>query len=305
MWSSTADSSLAIASTSSSVSSRRARRATWSTCSRSIIGGDSRRAAGRRRGAAGVSTAIGAATGRPVESVSSPGVLSRSSRIATQQPDEDRRRRGEAEPGAVRSVACGSAAGPRASPACRGSGRATTISIAIASSVDQRLAVRPSPGSAPAARRRPQTTIASSAEQREQDVGDREDLPGGPGRGRRRCRRCARSSALDRPAGAEPVQLPSQPPPAAGTARRAARRRRRRDPLAHPEPLEVHRGGSLVRPAAPARGGLRARRADVLRSSIAIVIGPTPPGTGVIAAGDLARPPSKSTSPTRPVRRRG
>ena len=31
----------------------------------------------------------------------------------------------------------------------------------------------------------------------------------------------------------------------------------------------------------------RARRAAVLRSSIAIVIGPTPPGTGVISRGAL------------------
>ena len=40
---------------------------------------------------------------------------------------------------------------------------------------------------------------------------------------------------------------------------------------------------------------------SVLRSSIAIVIGPTPPGTGVMQPGDARATASKSTSPHEPV----
>ena len=55
------------------------------------------------------------------------------------------------------------------------------------------------------------------------------------------------------------------------------------------------RGPAEARKPTPGRG----RQPSVLTSSIAIVIGPTPPGTGVIAAATSAAA-SKSTSPPRP-----
>ena len=79
-----------------------------------------------------------------------------------------------------------------------------------------------------------------------------------------------------------------------GTSRRAARRRRRR--------RSARPGGAG---SVPRRARLHLRRrgalaaSSVLRSSIAIVIGPTPPGTGVISPA-RSTALSKSTSPTSP-----
>jgi hypothetical protein len=80
-----------------------------------------------------------------------------------------------------------------------------------------------------------------------------------------------------------------RPSTSRGTSRRAAPRRRRGDQLAR-------RGGSAPRRPPPARLAAALAASSVLRSSIAIVIGPTPPGTGVISPARSAAA-SKSTSP--------
>ena len=73
-----------------------------------------------------------------------------------------------------------------------------------------------------------------------------------------------------------------------------------RDPLPGSEPSQVHAGRRLA-PGGLAGRASSARRAafTVFDSSIARVIGPTPPGTGVMAPA-TSRTASKSTSPTRP-----
>src|SRR5262249_30936952 len=76
-----------------------------------------------------------------------------------------------------------------------------------------------------------------------------------------------------------------------------------REELADPQLTRVHRPdpAPTVRPAMTSAPAAWARAAcSVLRSSIAIVIGPTPPGTGVIADA-TSTTAAKSTSPTRPL----
>ena len=75
--------------------------------------------------------------------------------------------------------------------------------------------------------------------------------------------------------------------------------------LVHPQPTLAQVGGKVeghAPPAGPpsaARGVLAA--VSVLRSSMAMVIGPTPPGTGVMAEATRDAP-ANSTSPTSPPR---
>ena len=61
---------------------------------------------------------------------------------------------------------------------------------------------------------------------------------------------------------------------------------------------------SIIAPPAARRPARPCAATRVLRKSTAMVIGPTPPGTGVIAPA-TSDAEAKSTSPTRLVRRRG
>jgi hypothetical protein len=122
------------------------------------------------------------------------------------------------------------------------------------------------------------TPIAGKGEERKQDVdlaerlpgGDVGDLHGADRRGRR---------AVGQRLGVEPVPVQPQRHEQHDAADPA-------DPVGGPDARELHAAFAAV---------------IVLRSSIAIVIGPTPPGTGVMSrARSLA--PANSTSPFRPRR---
>src|SRR5436189_790167 len=89
-----------------------------------------------------------------------------------------------------------------------------------------------------------------------------------------------------------------------GPAGQASKDRRAAGRIDHHQEGDEGRDEQLDhRPSGGARPARACAAASVLRSSTAMVIGPTPPGTGVIAAATW-RAPSKSTSPvSRPSRR--
>ena len=259
-------------STSSSLSSRRARRATWRTCSRSIIASRSL-GLGRRLLVAGGPSGSGAAGAgaspvprAPPGRAHPPAAPSRSairvrdrraSRPTHAQLDDD----------------------PRRAPAGRrGAGD------------DQRRA--PAEHRDHADRHGQRRAAARGLRARRGRTGRaRSRTTQALGRRSARCRGSRRPD--DRDVRLVPVQEHVDEEEAAARAPRSARRGAAAASEARGRPA---RGGQLP------RGGSSARRRaaqSVLRSSIAMVIGPTPPGTGVIAPATSATA-SKSTSPTSP-----
>ena len=240
MWASTPASSAAIRSTSSSESRRRASRATWRTCSRSIIRSPARRAAGARRAASPPRRrAAGPTLPTPARARSSG--RSRPTGVAPARTAT----------ASVESAASSTVKTPKASGTA-GEGR---VSVAI---------TRASPASAASAAGISVTVRACQASSR---------MPANSNHGRN-------------------SETPSST--AAGAASISAGRSRRQS---------IVTARSLRRPASGQAATLACAASMVLRSRHAIVIGPTPPGTGVIALARCAAA-SKSTSPTSPPSRR-
>ena len=231
------DSSAAIRSTSSSVSSRRARRATCRTCSRSImrrpiLGGWTRRHRARRAAARTRSRPRRCARRRSTHQAPAGDAARR-----TASPIQRRRRVDDLaeDPGRARAARATDEQRRRARGDRRASGRPTERDRgAVRSSDDQRRA-RPAPTQHE--QRRP-SSHAQPADQ--------------PLAARRTSRGTALTSSADR---ADPGQQ-----------------------------LTAAQGRHGCSPRAPARRPACSSAArSVLRSRQAIVIGPTPPGTGVIA----------------------